>query len=255
MDLGLTGRVAIVTGASRGIGRAVAAALAAEGMAVGVCARDLDRLEEVAAELRSAGGQIVTIAGDVSKQEDVERLVARTVEAFGGVDVLVNNVGGRTGTTVEETSTELAMLSMEANYGTAIRASRLAVPLMRQRGGGAIVNIASIWGKEAGGAFAYNAAKAAVISLTKAMSRELARYRIRVNAVAPGPIWFPGGSWELRQREEPELFDGVLRANPFGRLGRPEEVADVVAFLASARASWVSGACVVVDGSQSASNI
>lgn len=255
MDLGLTGRVAIVTGASRGIGRAVAAALAAEGMAVGVCARDLDRLEEVAAELRSAGGQIVAIAGDVSKQEDVERLVARTVEAFGGVDVLVNNVGGRTGTTVEETSTELAMLSMEANYGTAIRASRLAVPLMRQRGGGAIVNIASIWGKEAGGAFAYNAAKAAVISLTKAMSRELARYRIRVNAVAPGPIWFPGGSWELRQREEPELFDGVLRANPFGRLGRPEEVADVVAFLASARASWVSGACVVVDGSQSASNI
>lgn len=255
MDLGLTGRVAIVTGASRGIGRAVAAALAAEGMAVGVCARDLDRLEEAAAELRSAGGQIVAIAGDVSKQEDVERLVARTVEAFGGVDVLVNNVGGRTGTTVEETSTELAMLSMEANYGTAIRASRLAVPLMRQRGGGAIVNIASIWGKEAGGAFAYNAAKAAVISLTKAMSRELARYRIRVNAVAPGPIWFPGGSWELRQREEPELFDGVLRANPFGRLGRPEEVADVVAFLASARASWVSGACVVVDGSQSASNI
>ncbi len=255
MDLGLTGRVAIVTGASRGIGRAVAAALAAEGMAVGVCARDLDRLEEAAAELRSAGGQIVAIAGDVSKQEDVERLVARTVEAFGGVDVLVNNVGGRTGTTVEETSTELAMLSMEANYGTAIRASRLAVPLMRQRGGGAIVNIASIWGKEAGGAFAYNAAKAAVISLTKAMSRELARYRIRVNAIAPGPIWFPGGSWELRQREEPELFDGVLRANPFGRLGRPEEVADVVAFLASARASWVSGACVVVDGSQSASNI
>jgi 3-oxoacyl-[acyl-carrier protein] reductase len=138
----------------------------------------------------------------------------------------------------------------------AIRASRLAVPQMRKRGGGAIIMIASIWGRESGGRMTYNAVKAAEISLAKSMAQQLARDGIRVNSVAPGSILFPGGSWHRRQQDDPEgIADFVRRELPFGRFGRPEEVGSVVAFLASPRASWISGASLTVDGCQSRSLI
>jgi 3-oxoacyl-[acyl-carrier protein] reductase len=183
-------------------------------------------------------------------------VVDRTVEAFGGIDILVNNVGRAGGSTLLETTDADWQAAFDETLFPAIRASRLAVPHMRARGGGAILIIASIYGREAGGRMTYNAVKAAEISLAKALAAQLAPMNIRVNSVAPGSILFPGGSWHARQQADPEgIAEFVRREFPFGRFGRPEEVANVVAFLASDKASWISGASIVVDGCQGRSNI
>jgi 3-oxoacyl-[acyl-carrier protein] reductase len=182
--------------------------------------------------------------------------VGETVTAFGGLDILVNNVGLARGSTIVDTVDQEWQEAIDQTLFPAIRASRLAVPHMRRRGGGSIVMIASIWGRESGGRMTYNAVKAAEISLAKSMAQQLARDNIRVNSVAPGSILFPGGSWHRRQQEDPAgIADFVMRELPFGRFGRPEEVGAVVAFLVSARASWISGASVPVDGCQSRSLI
>ena len=258
MNLDLTGKVAIVTGSSRGLGLASAAALVQEGCLVTICARGETRLTEATAELRRIGGdnRILAVAGDLSLPDVMERLVERTVETFGGLDILVNNMGLARGATIVDTSDAEWQEALDQTLFPAIRASRLAVPHMRQRGGGAIVMIASIWGRESGGRMTYNAVKAAEISLAKAMAQQLARDNIRVNSVAPGSILFPGGSWDRRQQEDPAgIADFVARELPFGRFGRPEEVGAVVAFLSSPRASWISGASLPVDGCQSRSLI
>ena len=259
MDLGLTDRVAIVTGSSRGLGLASAAALVQEGCRVTICARGEDRLADAAAELRRLAGaddRILPIAADLATPKGVEDIVARTVETFGGLDILVNNVGLARGATITDTSDAEWHEALDQTLFPAIRASRLAVPYMRVRGGGAIVMIASIWGRESGGRMTYNAVKAAEISLAKSLAQQLARDSMRVNSVAPGSILFPGGSWHRRQQEDPAgIAEFVRRELPFGRFGRPEEVGAVVAFLASPRASWISGASVPVDGCQSRSLI
>jgi 3-oxoacyl-[acyl-carrier protein] reductase len=262
MHLDLTNKVAIVTGSSRGLGFASAAALVQEGCRVAICARGEERLGEAAAELRRFVAQkgesdpVLPIAVDVATPKGVEDLVARTVEAFGGLDILVNNVGLAKGATITDTTDAEWHEALDQTLFPAIRASRLAVPHMRRRGGGAIVMIASIWGRESGGRMTYNAVKAAEISLAKSMSQQLARDNIRVNSVAPGSILFPGGSWDRRQQDDPGgIAEFVRRELPFGRFGRPEEVGAVVAFLASPRASWISGASVPVDGCQSRSQI
>ena len=258
MNLDLNGKVAIVTGSSRGLGLASAAALVQEGCLVTICARGETRLSEARAELRQIGGdnRILAVAGDLSLPDVMERLVERTVETFGGLDILVNNMGLARGATIVDTSDAEWQEALDQTLFPAIRASRLAVPHMRQRGGGAIVMIASIWGRESGGRMTYNAVKAAEISLGKSLAQQLAGDSIRVNSVAPGSILFPGGSWDKRQREDPAgIADFVARELPFGRFGRPEEVGTVVAFLASPRASWLSGASVPVDGCQSRSLI
>ena len=255
MDLGLTGKVAIVTGSSRGLGLASAAALLKEGCRVTICARGEDRLMAAAAEL-NGGSAVLPIVADVSTAEGVESVVGRTVEAFGGLDILVNNVGAARGAGIVDTSDAEWSEAFNHTLFPAIRASRLAVPHLRRRGGGAIVMIASIWGRESGGRMTYNAVKAAEISLAKSMAQQLARDNIRVNSVAPGSISFPGGTWHRRQQEDPAgMADFVARELPFGRFGRPEEVGAVVAFLVSPRASWISGASVPVDGCQSRSQI
>jgi 3-oxoacyl-[acyl-carrier protein] reductase len=142
--------------------------------------------------------------------------------------------------------------ALDRNLWPAFRCSQALLPVMKQKGGGVIVNVASIWGKEAGGAPAYNVAKAAEIAMTKAMARDLARHGVRVCGVAPGSTLFPGGGWERRQQADPEgIAAWVKRDFPFGRFGTPEEIANVVAFLASPKASWVAGTCVSVDGAQS----
>ena len=183
------------------------------------------------------------------------QVVSRAVEVYGGLDILVNNVGLARGTTIVDTSDAEWTEALDQTLFPAIRASRLAVPHMRRRGGGAIIMIASIWGRESGGRMTYNAVKAAEISLAKSMAQQLAKDNIRVNSVAPGSISFPGGSWFKREQEDPAgIAEFVDRELPFGRFGRPEEVGSVVAFLASPRASWISGASVPVDGCQSRSH-
>jgi 3-oxoacyl-[acyl-carrier protein] reductase len=264
MDLALTGKIAIVTGSSRGLGFASAAALVGEGCRVAICARGGPRLTEAAAELQKiAPGNpgdnltaILPVVADLATPEGIESVVARTVDVFGGVDILVNNIGLARGGGIADTGDAEWAEALEQTLFPAIRASRLAVPHMRRRGGGAIVMIASIWGRESGGRMTYNAVKAAQISLAKSMARELAADNIRVNSVAPGSISFPGGTWDRRQQEDPAgMADFVKRELPFGRFGRPEEVGAVVAFLVSPRASWISGASVPVDGCQSRSQI
>jgi len=257
MELGLRDRVAIVTGSSRGLGLASARALGAEGCRVTLCARTAARLAEAGAEVAVAAGgseRVLTVAADVTRLGELERVVERTASTFGGIDILVNNVGLARGSGLLETTDEQWQEAIDNTLMPAVRASRLAVPYMRHRGGGSIVMIASVFGREAGGRMTYNAVKAAEISLAKSLAQQLATDNIRVNSVSPGSILFEGGSWWKRQQDDPAgIADFVKRELPFGRFGRPEEVGDVVAFLASPRSSWISGTSVVVDGCQSRS--
>jgi len=255
MDLGLNDKVAIVTGSSRGLGLASARALAAEGCLVCLCARTESTLEKARGDvaMRAVGDErVIAVAADVSTPEGVKAVIDRTFAAFGGIDILVNNVGLARGATIVDTSDEEWQEAFDQTLFPAIRASRLAAPHMKQRGGGAIVIVASVFGREAGGRMTYNAVKAAEISLGKSLAQQLAASNIRVNSVSPGSILFEGGSWWKRQQENPAaIAEFVKRELPFGRFGTPEEVANVVAFLCSPRASWISGTSVVVDGCQS----
>jgi 3-oxoacyl-[acyl-carrier protein] reductase len=259
MDLQLTDKVAIVTGSSKGLGIASARALLDEGCRVTICARGAATLDVAAAELTRASGRsdsVVAVVADVATEEGCAKVVADTMSRFGRVDILVNNVGKAAGTDIVETTDVDWQSAIDQTLFPAIRMSRLAVPEMRRAGGGVILMIASIWGRESGGRMTYNAVKAAEISLAKAMSQQLAKDNIRVNSVAPGSIMFEGGSWWKRQQADPEGIAEFIRTElPFGRFGTKEEVGAVVAFLASPRASWISGACLTVDGCQSRSNI
>jgi 3-oxoacyl-[acyl-carrier protein] reductase len=259
VDLQLTDKVAIVTGGSRGLGLASASALVSEGCRVAVCARGEKTLAEAAVMLQRMGGsvdRVLPLVADVSTADGVETVVQQTVETFARLDILVNNVGLARGSTIVDTTDAEWDEAIAQTLLPAVRMSRAAVPHMRRQGGGVILMMASIWGRESGGRMTYNAVKSAEISLAKSMAQQLARDNIRVSSIAPGSILFPGGSWDRRQRDDPDgIADFVRRELPFGRFGRPEEVGAVVAFLASPRASWISGASVPVDGCQSRSLI
>jgi 3-oxoacyl-[acyl-carrier protein] reductase len=258
MDLGLAGKVAMVTGASRGLGRYMALKLAEEGCDLAICARSADALNGGADEIRALGRRALARPLDVTAAGAAEEMVAATLQELGRIDILVNNVGGNRRGQVHETSDADWQEIMDLNFNSHLRFSRAVVPHMWERQEGVILFISSIFGREAGGKglSIYNTTKAALISLAKIMSLELAGRGIRVNSIAPGSIRFPGGSWDKRCIEDPQGMAEFIRQNlPLGRFGAAEELADVVAFLASPRASLVTGSCVNVDGGQSHSLI
>lgn len=251
MDLQLDGKVALVTGSSRGIGRAIAVRLAAEGARVVLCARGAEDLD-AAVEAARAVGEASGVTGDVQTSAGAEDVVAGAVAAYGGLDIVVNNVGASGARTVEAMDEADLRSILDRNLMSGFLVAKASVPHLRVRGGGVILFITSIFGREVGGSPSYNVAKGAVINLAGAMARELIAEKIRVLGLAPGSVQHPGGSWDRRVAADPEAMAAfVAREIPAGRFGTAEEIADVAAFLVSPRASWVVGANVVVDGGQS----
>jgi 3-oxoacyl-[acyl-carrier protein] reductase len=256
MDLGLQGKVAIITGASRGVGRAIASGLAAEGCRLSIVARGRKALEETADNLWSSGTETLAIVADLTVAQDVDRIVQATMDHFGKIDILVHNAGGAKGQNIFDTSDGDWEEALALNLLALTRLAKLVAPIMSQQGEGRIITISSIFGRESGGRTAYNSLKAALISLTKSLARQFAPNNILVNSVAPGSLLFPGSSWDRRQQADPERIAAFVKSDlPLGRFGTPEEVAALVVFLASRQASLISGACLPVDGAQSHSNI
>jgi 3-oxoacyl-[acyl-carrier protein] reductase len=254
MDLGLTGKVAIVTGGSRGLGLAAAKALVAEGTNVVICARGEEQLQKAVNEIlqhATGGARALTVTADVSTEAGVSSVIEFAARSFGRLDIVINNVGLGKGGDLEATTDAEWQEALDQTLFPAIRMSRAAVPHLRSQGG-AIVIVSSIFGREAGGRMTYNAVKAAEISRAKSLAQQLAKDQIRVVSVAPGSILFEGGSWWKRQQADPQgIAQFVKHELPFGRFGKPEEVGAAIAFLASPKASWISGTTVVVDGCQS----
>ncbi|OLO28214.1 short-chain dehydrogenase [Alkalihalophilus pseudofirmus] len=251
MNLNLENKVVLVTGGSKGIGKAIAKAFIQEGAKVAIMARDITVLEEVKQEL----GSIVCISTDLMNASEREVAFQKFISEFGTIDILVNNVGGSNGSTTSETDLILFEEAMQLNFYSAVHFSKLALPFMKEKKCGSIVNISSIFGRESGGKPSYNSAKAAMISFTKSLADEVIKEGVRVNGVAPGSILHPTGNWQKRLEENPEKINQFVESEiPAGRFGTVEEVANAVLFLASDKASWVVGATLNVDGGQSNSN-
>jgi 3-oxoacyl-[acyl-carrier protein] reductase len=247
MQVDVAGKRVVVAGGSKGIGRSIALAFAAAGAAVSVCARGAAGLAAVQAELAAFGGTVHTGACDLSDPSAIAAYIPAAAAALGGIDVLVNNATGY-GMADDEASWAV---SMSVDVMAAVRASQAALPHLLKGNGPSIINIASGSGLNPSVRNpAYGAAKAAVIHYTRTQAAALVKQGVRVNCVAPGSIEFPGGLWEKRKTTDPALYNGALAMCPAGRMGHPEEVANVVLFLASPLASWVTAQIIGVNGGQ-----
>jgi 3-oxoacyl-[acyl-carrier protein] reductase len=254
MDLELKNKVAIISGSTRGIGKGIALMLAEEGCRVVICGRTQETLDKTAQEIKDIGGQVLPLLGDISQNEFISRIVDTTLKNYGVIDVLVNNVGGNRRGIFEDTTEDDWQSIIDLNLMSHVRMCKAVLPVMKKQQSGSIIFISSIFGRELGGPTLsiYNTTKAAVNSLSKVMASEAAGDGVRVNTVAPGSIRFPGGSWDKRCKDDPEGMDKFIQDNlPIGRFGTVEEVASVVSFLASPKASLVTGTCINVDGCQS----
>jgi 3-oxoacyl-[acyl-carrier protein] reductase len=253
MDLELLGKVALVTGSSRGIGLATAKAFVAEGCQVMLSARSSEQLEKTEMALRATGAAVAAHAVDVGSPDDAASLIEATVAAYGGIDILVNNVGGAGGGArrIADSADEDWRTVVELNLIQTVRMMRLALPHMKGRPGAAVVNVASIsgWSPQLAMSGQYAAAKAALIFDAERWALEFVPYGIRVNTVSPGSILAEGNVWDRYRLADPGHFeDYVSHGFPMGRLGTAEEVADVIAFIASPRAHWINGRNIPVDG-------
>jgi 3-oxoacyl-[acyl-carrier protein] reductase len=252
MDLQLRGKNILITGGSKGIGKAIAQVLVSEGANVTIAARSREFLQKAKAEL---DGKISILQVDITKADEREKLLKSFLEKNVTIDVLINNAGGSNGGTAADTNMDLFHEAMELNYFSAVHLSKLAAEQMRITGNGVIINISSIFGRESGGKVTYNNAKAALISFTKSFGDEMIPYGIRVNSIAPGSILHESGNWKKRLETDPEGIKAFIHNEiPAGRFGTPEEIANVAAFLASDKAGWIVGASINVDGGQSRMN-
>jgi 3-oxoacyl-[acyl-carrier protein] reductase len=245
VDLGLRALRALVTGGTKGIGRAVADTLAAEGAAVAVCARDVSEIETTVRALRERGVSALGRALDVRDGPALRAWVVDVAEEFGGLDIVVANVSALAIGNTEETWLQ----SFEVDVMHAVRLVDAAMPFLERSAAASITTIASVSGREIDfAAGSYGAMKAALIHLTQGLAFNLAAKNIRANSVSPGNTYFPGGVWEQMERGNPEFFAGALALNPTGRMAKPEEIARAVAFIASPAASFITGTNLVVDG-------
>jgi 3-oxoacyl-[acyl-carrier protein] reductase len=247
MQINLKGKRAIITGGSKGIGRSIALKFANAGAAVSICARGSAALDKTSAEIMARGVKTHACVCDLTDKGAIAAYIVAAADALGGIDILVNNASGFGAIDDEEGWTK----SLNIDVMATVRASHAATLFIEKGGGGLILNISSISGYRASARTApYAAVKAAVINYTMSQALMLAPKKIRVNAIAPGAIEFPGGMWDERKKSNPELYNAILRSIPWGRLGAPEEVANAALFLCSDAASWVTGQTLSVDGVQ-----
>lgn len=254
MDLGIEGKLALITGGSRGLGRQAAMALANEGVNIAICARGTDTVNATVNEIASTGVNAKGYTADMGDESAPAKLFDKVMNDMGQPDILVNNVGGSMGTSdVVASSIDDFNMVIDLNLWSALRMIKLLLPGMIERGWGRIINISSIYGREAGGTAPYMTAKAAMIALSKHAALSSAKSGVTVNSVAPGSILFPGGTWEkFQQNNTPEAIQEFIDRNlPMGKFGWPEPIGATVAFLASNQADLITGACINVDGGQS----
>ena len=246
MDKALSGLRALVTGAGRGIGRAIAERLAAGGAAV-MCADVMaEQARETAERVRAAGGQAQSVAADVSRQADIDRMISETVAALGGLDVLVNNAGVSAAGFIEMVKDEDIERVFAVNLAGVLKVTRAAAPHLKQNARGRIINVSSVEGIRGSGLVpVYSASKAGVLGLTRSNAIEFARYGVTVNAVCPGPI---DTDMLAPLLAAPGFKEKCLKGIPLKRLGRPEDVAAAVAFFASPEAGFITGNALVIDG-------